>query len=404
MVLRCLQSAGSSGTVALAQGVIADVVTSAERGQYIAYTSVASIVGPIVGPILGGILAQYGGWEWIFYFLIIASGVIFIPVVLFFPETCRKVVGDGSVPPPLASVSLTSIIKDRHRRAAGVEVSEAERQYVAENYKVTIPNPLSTLMVVFDKENAIILFCSGLVVSVLYAVNVGIPSQFGKTYGFDEIKIGLVFIPFGAGSILSAFTTGKWVDASWRRHAKTAGLPVVKNRAQDLSEFPVERARLVVAMPLLYFACAGLITYGWVLHFQTNLAGPLVVLFFTGYGVMAGFQVTQILMLDLNPGNPAASTAANNLFRCLLGAGTSAVIVPMFNKMTVGWTYTFWALVWVFFSPSLWILSTYGPRWRRAKRDKALEKQAEVASHEASEHGDEERAQSKGEIEKSPKD
>lgn len=404
MVLRCLQSAGSSGTVALAQGVIADVVTSAERGQYIAYTSVASIVGPIVGPILGGILAQYGGWEWIFYFLIIASGLLFVPVVLFFPETCRKVVGDGSVPPPLASVSLTSIIKHRHRRAAGIEVSEAERQYVADNYRVTVPNPLSTLLVVFDKENALILFCSGLVVSCLYAVNVGIPSQFGKIYGFDEIKIGLVFIPFGAGSILSAFTTGKWVDASWRRHAKIAGLPVVKNRAQDLSNFPVERARLVVAMPLLYFACAGLITYGWVLDFQTNLAGPLVVLFFTGYGVMAGFQVTQILMLDLNPGNPAASTAANNLFRCLLGAGTSAVIVPMFNKMTVGWTYTFWALVWIVFSPSLWVLSIYGPRWRMAKRDKALEKQAESASHEASEHGGEERSQTKGENEKSLKD
>ena len=48
MVLRCLQSAGSSGTVALVNGVVADLVTSSERGMYIAYTSVTTIGGPLV--------------------------------------------------------------------------------------------------------------------------------------------------------------------------------------------------------------------------------------------------------------------------------------------------------------------------------------------------------------------
>lgn len=40
LVLRCLQSAGSASTVALCQAVVADVVTSAERGQYIGITSI----------------------------------------------------------------------------------------------------------------------------------------------------------------------------------------------------------------------------------------------------------------------------------------------------------------------------------------------------------------------------
>lgn len=53
MVLRCLQSAGSSGTVALANGVVADLVTSEERGQYIAFASLGSILGPSVSPIIG---------------------------------------------------------------------------------------------------------------------------------------------------------------------------------------------------------------------------------------------------------------------------------------------------------------------------------------------------------------
>ena len=35
MVLRCLQSTGSSGTVALGSGVVADIASSGERGKYI---------------------------------------------------------------------------------------------------------------------------------------------------------------------------------------------------------------------------------------------------------------------------------------------------------------------------------------------------------------------------------
>lgn len=64
LVLRMLQSAGSSGTVALAQGLVGDCVLSAERGKYVAYASVGSILGPSVSPILGGVIAKYAGWHW----------------------------------------------------------------------------------------------------------------------------------------------------------------------------------------------------------------------------------------------------------------------------------------------------------------------------------------------------
>ena len=375
MVLRCLQSAGSSGTVALAQGVVADVATSAERGIYVGLASVTSIVGPILGPILGGVISQYAGWHWIFWFLTILSAAYFIPFLLFFPETCRKVVGDGSIYPPFLNRDLTCIMRERHRIKQGIPVNENVRAEVTKNYNLHIPNPLSTLVIVADKESALILFCGGLVVACLYAVNTGVPSQFGAIYGFDDIKIGLVFIPFGAGSLVSAFTTGKMIDWNWRRLAKKSGFPVKKNRYQDLTNFPVEKARLQICMPLLYLTCVCMIIYGWVLHSRTSLAGPLTVLFFTGYGIIAAFQIMQILMVDLNPGRAAASTAANNLFRCLLGAGSTAVVILMIEKMGVGWTYTFAALVWTLFSPLLIWMIWIGPKWRKEKKASAEKEQ-----------------------------
>ena len=41
-------------------------------------------------------------------------------------------------------------------------------------------------------------------------------------------------------------------------------------------------------------------------------------------------------MVDLYPGQGASATAANNLYRCLAGAGTTAFIDPLINTMGVG--------------------------------------------------------------------
>ena len=44
LVLRCLQSAGASSTIALAYGVIADISTPAERGSYMAIQMVNNLI------------------------------------------------------------------------------------------------------------------------------------------------------------------------------------------------------------------------------------------------------------------------------------------------------------------------------------------------------------------------
>jgi multidrug resistance protein len=99
VVLRFLQSSGSSGTVALGSAVVADIITRAQRGKYIGYASMGVTLGPALGPIIGGLLNQYLGWRSIFWFLTIFAGSMMLLMILFFPETSRSVVGNGSVPP-----------------------------------------------------------------------------------------------------------------------------------------------------------------------------------------------------------------------------------------------------------------------------------------------------------------
>lgn len=100
MVLRCIQSIGTSSTVAISISVAADISINAERGKYMGWVTSGTAVGTAIGPTLGGLLAHYLGWRSIFWCLVILVCIYMVPLVLIFPETARHVVGNGSIPPP----------------------------------------------------------------------------------------------------------------------------------------------------------------------------------------------------------------------------------------------------------------------------------------------------------------
>ncbi|KAI0121039.1 hypothetical protein BJ170DRAFT_588692, partial [Xylariales sp. AK1849] len=95
-------------------GTVADVATSAERGSFDAYSSVSTILGPTLAPVIGGLLSGYLGWGAIFWFLLIFAVPVFILLLLFIPETCRRVVDNGSITPPrLVNHSLMTWFKSQ---------------------------------------------------------------------------------------------------------------------------------------------------------------------------------------------------------------------------------------------------------------------------------------------------
>lgn len=271
MVLRCLQSGGSSGTIALANGVVGDLITSAERGSYIAFASISSILGPTLSPIIGGLISQYWNWHGIFWFLLAFGGCFFVPLLLFLPETCRKVVGDGSVPPPTLNMNIIDKIRHANRAKSGIPLDKEKLEEYRKNYKLTFPNPLKTLVVLADVESAIVLLGAGLALADFYAISTGASTAFRKVYGFNDLEVSLMFLPIGAGGILSAFTTGKMVDWNYRRHAHVHNLIIDKKRQQDLTNFPIEKARLEIALPLFYLGAASVMGYGWVCRHERDV-------------------------------------------------------------------------------------------------------------------------------------
>ena len=394
LILRCLQSTGSSGTIALGSGVVADVATSAERGSWMGWNTAGPMIAPAIGPVIGGILAQFLGWRSIFWFLVIMSAVYLITLLILFPETGRNVVGNGAIPPQSWNQSLISYMSTRRvakraaKRAAQQSGAESihsvrsqqqqQQQQLAGNRKLRWPNPLHTLKIVAEKDVAMLLLFNSIVYIAFYDLTASNPYLFAEIYDFNDLQIGLCFIPYGVGALLAPIVNGKMLDWNFRRLAKKAGLSLDRKRGLDLRNFPIEKARIQVAIPLVALGAVTYLCYGWVMEVNAPLAAPLVLQFIIGLTITGCFNCLNVLLVDLYPTSPSTATAANNLVRCLMGAWGAAAIVPMIEGMGRGWAFTLIAALVAIFSPMLLVLQKWGPQWREARRVR-VEKQKEKA-------------------------
>ncbi|PHH67427.1 hypothetical protein CDD81_38 [Ophiocordyceps australis] len=378
--VRCLQSAGSSSTVALCTAVVADIVTSAERGQYIGFTVVPVVVAPALGPVIGGLLSQFLGWRSIFWFLAISAGVTFVLILFFWPETCRHIVGDGSISPPPIYRSVWQILRHGCREDSSHDRGSKAMAGQDKGFKFKPPNMLESVYMLFDVETALLLWASSLVFAGFYCISSAMPKLYSERYGYNEIEIGLMYLPLAAGSVGAAMVVGPLINWNYRRHCAKAGIPFDRTRQPDLSGFPIERARLEIGLPLLILGGSSLIGWGWALNATAHVAVPCVISVLLGIGMIGYNNTTNVLLVDIYPGKAGTATAANNLTRCLVGAGASAAIVPMMEAMGVGWAFTLvGGLYFVCIAPLMAIM-VFGMKWRASLRIKAKHKKTEAAS------------------------
>ncbi|KAF7562483.1 hypothetical protein G7046_g1653 [Stylonectria norvegica] len=356
LVLRCLQSAGSSGTLVLGYAVVADIASTADRGKYMGIVGAGINVGPALGPVIGGLLSQYLGWRAIFWFCAIFVVAWLVPWVITAPETCRNVVGNGSVPPQRWNRSMVDLFMHR----------DVDRATIPKR-KLRFPNPLRTLVVVFEKEMGLILLINGVIYLGFILVAATLATLFKDIYGYNELEVGLCYLPYGFGCCIAVVAQGYVLDWNYRRVAKKIGFSIDRRRGDDLRNFPIETARIQPVYPTLLLGIGALIGYGWALQVETTVAVPLVLVFLIGMLIPTSFSVLNTLIVDLHPEAPATATAANNLVRCLLGAVATAVIEHMIRGMGRGWCFTFLALLNLALMPVLRLIDKRGLSWRVAR-------------------------------------
>ncbi|BGP33415.1 hypothetical protein JCM10296v2_005216 [Rhodotorula toruloides] len=396
LVLRCVQAAGSAPVIAIGSGSIGDVAPPSERGLFMSVFGLGPMVGPCIGPIIGGLLAQRYGWQSLFWFLFAFGAFALLLIILFLPETLRSLVGNGSIPARGMNRSLVSVWQQRQRRRRaggdGREVDEASLAAKPKKKGWRDVRPFAPLKMFREKDVFLTLTFNSMCYTLFYCVTASTGTTFKSTYNLDETSLGLCFIANGVGCLAATFVNGprmthdyKVVQRQVERKKEAEGRGEERERRRrkdqnDLSEFPIERARLR-SMPYFFVALiASTIVYGWVLDKGVHLSAPLIMQFIIGLSVTSILNAVSTLLIDLYPGQSASATAANNLYRCVCGAAGTGFVEPLLNRLGAGWSFTMLSLINVCFVPLMILEWRYGMKWRlqrfeRLKREKEREEE-----------------------------
>lgn len=194
------------------------------------------------------------------------------------------------------------------------------------------------------------------------ALIVTIPVLFAKKFHFNLLEIGATHLAYSLGGFTSRWIFVPLSDANIQRHKRLAGV----TEETGPSYMRTDRARLQVIIPTVYLGCAITVAYGWILHSNIHVAGPITMLFLLGNTLTGASTLLTGLMFHLNPQQPASALAAMNSLRFLCSAGTAAAATPLIKAVGTGWLGTIIAMVYFGASSLLWIMYTYGHRWRPA--------------------------------------
>ena len=315
---------------------------------------------PSLGPIIGGVLAETISWHWIFWLLAIISGTNLLILTLIMPETGRRIVDDGSLRPP------RPINRPIFRNLTPF-ASRGDNAEVAPRRAIRFPNPLNCLITLRQRASFLVILVGGIQYTVYGCLAASFSTLMIRLYNLNYLTGGLVYLPCGIGGVIAAYTTGRLLDRDYIRTAKRYNLPVDKT-TNDLSNFPIERARLLSVFPLLAISTTATVGFGWALNQHTSIAVPLTLTFFSGASQVAIFTVCGTLLTDLNPKQSATVQAGYNLIRCALSAGGIAGLQALIDAIGVGWCFTVYSIIGALCIPIFVLLRSHGMQWRTGSR------------------------------------
>ena len=160
------------------------------------------------------------------------------------------------------------------------------------------------------------------------------------------------------------------LDRDYKYTALKHGFPADRKRGDDLTEFPIEKARFRSSFVPLALVCCALIAYGWCLHFKVHFAVSLVLQLLLGMSLQVCFTTLNTLLMDLDPDRAATAQAVSNLFRCLLAAGALAILEILLDRIGPGPTFSIVAAIAAVCFIIFIAEKARGQDWRRRRREK----------------------------------
>jgi EmrB/QacA subfamily drug resistance transporter len=285
ITMRVLQGIGGGGLTALAQVIMATMISPRERGKYSGYLGATFALATVGGPLIGGVLTEHLSWHWCFYvgvpFAVLAFAVL--QKTLHLPVIRRKVHIDylgsillaAGVSSLLIWVSLAGQEFDwwswQTWMMAGGGVALLLLTVLAER---TAPEPIIPLRF-FRNRTVVLSSLTSLFVGIaMFGATVFLSQYFQLARGESPTMAGVMTIPLIAGLFLSSTISGQLISRTGRWKAfvlaggvlMTAGLGLMGTVEFDTNYW------VVAPYMLLIGAGVGMMMQNLVLAVQNIIA------------------------------------------------------------------------------------------------------------------------------------
>ncbi|KAI9476379.1 MAG: major facilitator superfamily domain-containing protein [Benjaminiella poitrasii] len=381
IVLRCIQSIGTSVTMSVGAGTVADCWQITERGSAFSFLFVGQFLGPLIGPIVGGGVTSGAGWRSAFWLCTGYGTFLFLFFFFCFPETYRldhywdheqilsklqsqtTLVNDSHsklVPPHLPSLlsqsapgsSSSSLMqqdnighqtKDGKRMVPSEDVSDdgghqaivtptaSTSSTTRHDSSYRIPtrsfNPFksfSMMQYIFVCFVAVeIGFCFG----TMFTLETLIPDIYYVHYGFNSWQTGLSFLGAGIGNVLGSLVSGRLSDYLLKRSSQKRG-----------GIYKAEDRLTLNAWPGGFFLIPlGVLLFGWSIMARFSVWPAIIGFSILCFGMSQVYTAGSAYLVDAIPGKGASVTAACNFFRMTMAAILSMVSPIMGSALSIGY-------------------------------------------------------------------
>ena len=191
-------------------------------------------------------------------------------------------------------------------------------------------------------------FCSrySLLTPIRYVLN----PRFDLT---SPLQGGLFYIAPGGGYLVGTFFGGRWADHVVKKYIKKRGHRVPEDRLHSC----------LVSFGLVIPAC--MLIYGWSIEKEVGgIPLPVICMFVQGVAQLFCFPSLNTYCLDVMQKRSSEVMAGNYVIRYAFAAAGTAAVLPVIDRIGVGWFSTISAVFVFVAAIATWMTATYGSSWR----------------------------------------
>ncbi|PWY73567.1 MFS general substrate transporter [Aspergillus heteromorphus CBS 117.55] len=314
---------------------------AAQRGIAISLFAAAPLTGPSLGPIIGGFLGAGAGWRWLEGFMAAFSGVVWLCICFFLPET-------------YAPVLLRRRAEKLSELSGHVYRSKLDMERGRVSLSQSLKTALSRPWILLFREPIVLLFCiyMAIIYGTLYMLFAAYPIVFQEARGWSEGIGGLAFLGIFVGMVIAVGFTfpDNMKYAKKCREAKSRLPPEVRLPPSIIGG---------IALPI------GLFWFAWTnypsIHWMASVAAGAPF----GFGLVLVFLSVFNYLIDAYTIYSASVLAANSALRSLFGFAFPLFTTYMYDNLGIHWASSIPAFLSLACIPFPIVIYLYGARIRK---------------------------------------